>query len=271
MDPAFSIENVTKRYRRADGSKYTAIADLNLAFPPGESAAIIGPSGAGKTTLLRLLNLTLLPDTGEIRVDGINPVFLPGKELRKLRARTATIYQQHNLVASLRVIHNILAGNLGTWSFLRAVRSLFFPREVKQAAAAARKVGVLEKLWERTDRLSGGEQQRVAMARALIQNPRHLLADEPIASVDPSLSDSLIAMLRHMSDAEGKTLIVSLHDVPLALRHFPRIIGLHPEGLLFDLPPDAVTEDLLAKLYATEAAGADDARSWLRAAFENGR
>lgn len=267
MDPAFSIENVTKRYRRADGSKLTAIADLNLAFQPGESAAIIGPSGAGKTTLLRLLNLTLLPDAGEVRVDGINPTSLTGKELRKLRARTATIYQQHNLVASLRVVHNILAGNLATWSFFRAVRSLLFPRDVEQAAEAARKVGILEKLWERTDRLSGGEQQRVATARALIQNPRHLLADEPVASVDPSLSDSLIGMLRRMSDTEGKTLIVNLHDVPLALRHFPRIIGLNPEGLLFDLPPGKVTADLLAQLYATEAAGADDARSWLSAAF----
>ncbi|MFC1491358.1 phosphonate ABC transporter ATP-binding protein [Nitrospinota bacterium] len=264
MEIAFDLESVRKRFRMAGGGWKEALRGVSLSVRQGESIAVIGPSGAGKTTLLRLMNLTLRPDGGEVRVSGVNPAEVSGKELRALRAHTGTIYQQHNLIPTLRAVHNILAGRLSAWSIFRSVVSLLAPREVGRAAEAANKVGVLDKLWERTDRLSGGEQQRVAIARALIQNPRHLLADEPIASVDPSRADALISLLRELSDGEEKTIVVNLHDVPIALRHFPRIVGLHEGEILFDLPPEEITGDLLLRLYeGDEDLYEGEARAWI--------
>ncbi|MEE9255875.1 MAG: ATP-binding cassette domain-containing protein [bacterium] len=271
MEPAFELKNVTKRFRRADGSWNDALQGVSLTVRPGEAVAVIGPSGAGKTTLLRLLNQTLRPDAGEILVAGKNPGLLTSRELRGLRAQTATIYQQHNLVPNLRVVHNILAGKLFTWSLSRAVVSLLFPRNVQQAAEAAGSVGILNKFWERTDRLSGGEQQRVAISRALIQNPRNLLADEPVASVDPSRADLLITLLRQVTDPDHKTLIVNLHDVPLALRNFPRIVGLHDGKLFFDLPPEEISGTLLARLYEGEESIEGEQRPWIADTIKEGQ
>jgi phosphonate transport system ATP-binding protein len=265
LDTAFELVDVHKRFRLATGEWNEAVRGVSLTVRQGESIAVIGPSGAGKTTLLRLLNLTLRPDKGEVRVSGVNPSENGGQTLRRLRAHTGTVYQQHNLIPSLRTVHNILAGRLSSWSILRSLLSLVSPREVGNAAEAARKVGVLDKLWERTDRLSGGEQQRVAIARALIQNPRHLLADEPIASVDPSRADALITLLRELNESEGKTIVVNLHDVPIALRHFPRIVGLHAGRVSFDLPPGEITANLLMRLYEGDADMSEgETRAWIK-------
>jgi phosphonate transport system ATP-binding protein len=264
MESAFELTDVHKRFRLATGGWKDALQGVTLSIRPGEFIAIIGPSGAGKTTLLRLLNLTLRPDSGDVRVSGLNPAKIGGKALRALRSSTGTIYQQHNLIPSLRVVHNILAGRLSSWSIMKALYSLISPRETTSAAEAARKVGILDKLWERTDRLSGGEQQRVAIARALIQNPSHLLADEPIASVDPSRADALIQLLRELTAEDQKTVVVNLHDVPVALRHFPRIIGLHAGEVFFDLPPEEITENALVGLYeGDEEIPEGDARDWI--------
>ncbi len=264
MDTAFELVDVHKRFRLANGDWNEAIRGVSLTVRQGESIAVIGPSGAGKTTLLRLLNLTLRPDSGEVRINGTDPSRVKGRSLRRLRARTGTVYQQHNLIPSLRTVHNILAGRLSSWSILRSLHSLISPREIGSAAEAARKVGVLDKLWERTDRLSGGEQQRVAIARALIQNPRHLLADEPVASVDPSRADALITLLRELNESEGKTIVVNLHDVPIALRHFPRILGLHAGRVFFDLPPGEIKADLLMRLYeGDEDMTEGETRAWI--------
>ena len=269
MEPAFELIDVHKRFRTSAGGWKEALRGVTLTLRRGESVAVIGPSGAGKTTLLRLLNLTLRPDSGHVRVSGVEPGGLGGKALRDLRAGTGTIYQQHNLIPSLRAVHNILAGRLSSWSIARSLHSLISPREIGRAAEAARKVGILDKLWERTDRLSGGEQQRVAIARALIQNPRHLLADEPIASVDPSRADALITLLRELSEEDRKTIIVNLHDVPIALRHFPRIIGLQEGRVLFDLPPGEITGDLLVRLYeGDEELSEGETRAWIGEAMK---
>lgn len=269
MESAFDLVDVHKRFRMAGGGWKRALRGVTLSIRAGESVAVIGPSGAGKTTLLRMMNLTLRPDSGEIRVNGIDPGDIGGKALRRLRAMTGTIYQQHNLIPTLRTIHNILAGRLSSWSILRSLYSLIAPRETGRAAEVAHQVGVLDKLWERTDRLSGGEQQRVAIARALIQNPRHLLADEPIASVDPSRADALISLLRKLSDENQKTIVVNLHDVPVALRHFPRIVGLSAGRVLFDLPPGEVTGDLLIQLYeGDQEMTAGEAHAWIGEAMK---
>ncbi len=242
----FELENVQKVFD--DGT--VAVDGISLAIWRGEHVAFIGPSGAGKTTLFRLLNLTLRPTSGILRLDGVDVSALSEAPLRQARRRIGTIYQQHNLVGRLRVVHNVLAGNLGRWSALEAVASLVRPREVEGARGALIQVGIPEKLYTRTDALSGGQQQRVAIARVLVQNPDVILADEPVSSVDPSLAASIVTLLRDLSAESRKTLLMNLHSVELALASFPRIVGIRDGQVLFDLSPDKINSDLLSELYA---------------------
>ena len=241
----FELENVRKVFD--DGT--VAVDGISLAIGRGEHVAFIGPSGAGKTTLFRLLNLTLRPTSGILRLDGADVASMSDAALRRARRRIGTIYQQHNLVGRLRVVHNVLAGNLGRWSALEAVASLVRPREVEGAHRALAQVGMPEKIYARTDELSGGQQQRVAVARVLIQDPDIILADEPVSSVDPSLAVSIVTLLRDLSAESRKTLVMNLHSVDLALAHFPRIVGIQDGRVLFDLAPDKVSVDLLSMLY----------------------
>jgi phosphonate transport system ATP-binding protein len=226
-----------------------ALEDVSLTIGRGEHVAFIGPSGAGKTTLFRILNLTLRPTAGRLRFDGGDASALSDAGLRQARTRIGTIYQQQNLVGRLRVVHNVLAGNLGRWSAVQALASLAVPR-VAPAERALAQVGIPEKLWARTDELSGGQQQRVAIARVLVQDPDVILADEPVSSVDPSLASNIVGLLRDLSASADKTLCVNLHTVELALAYFPRIVGLREGRVLFDLAPDKVTDELLGELYA---------------------
>ena len=227
-----------------------ALDGVSLAVGRGEHVAFVGPSGAGKTTLFRLLNLTLRPTEGTLVLDGRDVAGLSDAELRRARTRIGTIYQRQNLVGRLRVVHNVLAGNLGRWSAATALASLVRPRGVEEAARALEQVGMPEKLWARTDELSGGQQQRVAIARVLVQNPDVILADEPVSSVDPSLAVAIVSLLRDLSHERRKTLLMNLHSVELALAYFPRIIGIRDGRIHFDLAPARVTAELLAELYA---------------------
>ncbi|MBI4587966.1 MAG: phosphonate ABC transporter ATP-binding protein [Candidatus Rokubacteria bacterium] len=245
----FELDNVRKVFD--DGT--VAVDGLTLAIGRGEHVAFIGPSGAGKTTLFRLLNLTLRPTSGVLRLDGLDIGSLSDAQLRAARRRIGTIYQQHNLVGRLRVVHNVLAGNLGRWSTLTAVASLVSPREVQGAQRALAQVGIPEKLHARTDGLSGGQQQRVAIARVLVQDPDSILADEPVSSVDPSLATFIVALLRDLSAESRKTLVMNLHSVDLALQYFPRIVGIREGRVLFDEAPGKVSADLLSTLYAGDA------------------
>ena len=235
--------------RKVFGDGAAALDGVTLTVGEGEHVAFIGPSGAGKTTLFRMLNLTLRPTAGRLRFDGRDAVGLSDAELRTARTRIGTIYQQQNLVGRLRVVHNVLAGNLGRWSALQAVASLARPRPAA-AARALEQVGIPEKLWARTDELSGGQQQRVAIARVLVQDPDVILADEPVSSVDPSLAVSIVTLLRDLSGRARKTLCMNLHSVELALTYFPRIVGIREGRVHFDLAPDKVTAELLDELYA---------------------
>jgi phosphonate transport system ATP-binding protein len=227
-----------------------AVDDLDLKVRRGEKLALIGPSGAGKTTLFRMLNLTIPPTSGTLLFDGVDVSRLSGRSLREVRRRIGTVYQQHNLVPRLSVIHNVLSGRLGAWSFWQAARSLIRPKEVEPAHEALGRVGIPEKLYERTETLSGGQQQRVAIARALVQNPEVILADEPVSSVDPALAAGIVKLLIELSESYHKTLIMNLHSVDLALAHFPRVIGLRDGKTSFDLPAAEVTDEHLAALYA---------------------
>lgn len=250
----YELRDVRKVF--PDGT--VALDGVSLAIGPGEHVAFIGPSGAGKTTLVRILNLTLRPTAGVVRLDGTDVATLSGAALRAARRRIGTIYQQHHLVGRLRVVHNVLAGQLGRWSLATALRSLVRP-ETEEAVWALRQVGIPEKLWARTDELSGGQQQRVAIARVLVQNPDIILADEPVSSVDPARAAALVSLLRDLAHERQKTLLVNLHSVELALAHFPRVIGLRDGRIRFDLAPGKVTPEVLADLYAGVTEEAEEA------------
>lgn len=242
--PIFELKNVTKRF-----GSFQCLADINLQIWAGDRVALVGSSGAGKSTLISLLNGTLLPTQGEVWVLGRNLARVSSKSLRQVQRQIGTIYQQFHLVDNLRVIHNINAGHLGRWSFLKAAVSLISPMDVETAARALKQVGILEKLYERTDRLSGGQQQRVAIARVLVQNPAAILADEPISSLDPERSREIMQLLHHLSQDSGKTLVTSLHAFEYARSYYQRIIGLRQGRILFDVPVEAVSPMMVKELY----------------------
>lgn len=249
----FLLDRICKVF---DG-RTIALRELDLKIRRGERVALIGPSGAGKTTLFRMLNLTIPATSGTLWFDGQDVSALHGPRLREVRRRIGTIYQQHNLVPRLQVVHNVLSGRLGSWPTWRAVQSLIRPAEVELASEALRQVGIADKLYERTETLSGGQQQRVAIARLLVQDPEVVLADEPVSSVDPALAAGIVKLLLDLSETYRKTLLMNLHSVDLALAYFPRVIGLKEGTISFDLPASAVTDEHLTTLYAgsqTEAA-----------------
>lgn len=227
----------------------TALAEISLTITPGERVALLGSSGAGKSTLLGILNGTRVPSAGTVRVLGQDLSHCSPRQLRRIQRQVGTVHQQHHLVNHLAVVHNVNAGHLGRWSLGKAVLSLLWPQEIPTAVQALTQVGIADKLYARTDRLSGGEQQRVAIARALVQDPAVLLADEPIASVDPARALDLMDRLRQLCTETGKTLVVSLHDVAVARSHCDRIIGLHRGRVQFDLPTAAVTPAHVEALY----------------------
>jgi phosphonate transport system ATP-binding protein len=245
--PIFELENVNRRF-----GEFRALTELNLHIYPGERVALVGPSGAGKSTLISLLNGSLLPSQGTLRVLSQDLARLAPRELRRVQRQVGTIYQQFHLVDNLRVIHNVNAGHLGHWSLPRAAFSLLWPQEVESAIRVLTQVGIPEKLYERTDRLSGGQQQRVALARVLVQDPAAILADEPISNIDPERSRGIMDLLQKLSAETGKTLVVSLHAIEFAYSHFQRVIGLRMGRILFDLPPKEITPDMVEKLYKLE-------------------
>lgn len=241
----YILQGVSKSYPNG----CVALQAIDLRLAAGERVAVIGPSGAGKTTLFRILNCTLRPSSGTLTIAGVDSTRLYGKRLRHLRCRIGTIYQQHNLVPRLRVMHNVLAGHLGHWSTLRSLLSLLQPVELGTAVTALQQVGLADKIFQRTDHLSGGEQQRVAIARILVQDPEVILADEPVASLDPALSESVVRLLLDLATRGRKTLLVSLHSVYLALAYFPRIIALQQGRLVYDGPPQALSSAALQELF----------------------
>ncbi|WOD12409.1 ATP-binding cassette domain-containing protein [Pseudomonas sp. NyZ704] len=231
---------------------FTALHPLNLAIQPGERVAIIGSSGAGKTTLLRLLSTGLLASSGSVQLLDANPAQLSGGALRRLRTRIGLIHQSPPLPPRQRVITAVLAGRLGQWSLARSLLSLCYPLDISGARTALEPLDLSEKLFARCDQLSGGQLQRVGIARVLYQGADLLLADEPVSAMDPLLADHTLALLNRLAQEHGKTLVASLHAVDLALRHFPRIIGLRNGEILFDREAAQVMPEDLRELYSNE-------------------
>lgn len=239
---AFTIQEVSKSY-----GEMRALSPLSLQINDGEIVALIGPSGAGKTTLLNILANNLKPDKGKIFIGNkASEQYSTSKQLAK---KVGMIRQHFDLVGSLPVIHNVLAGKLGDWGFFKSAFSLLFPQEKEVASKALERVGLLSKIYERTSKLSGGEQQRVALARLLVQHPEIILADEPVSSLDPARSEDVISMLVNLVKEENQTLVASLHSVQLAKKYFSRIIALKEGSIFFDLPTDKVTNQALQDLY----------------------
>lgn len=239
------------------------LTELDLVVEHGEAVALVGPSGAGKTTFLRLLNGMVPATTGSVCVGELDLSRVAPGELRRLRTTLGFVHQDHSLVPILRVLQNVFMGQLGKRGLLSTLRSLFLPREadVLRAHELLERVGIPEKLYDRTDTLSGGQAQRVAIARALFQDPAALLADEPVASLDPARGRDILALMTRLANEDSLTLVASLHDVTLARELFPRIIGLREGRVEFDCPTGDLDDAAFAALYELEGLREDGAPS----------
>lgn len=236
-----------------------ALDDVSFTVESGEAVAIIGPSGAGKTTLFRVLTRSITLDGGRVEIDGVDLFSTNYLKLSEVRRGLGTIYQQHNLVRELSVVNNVIMGKLGTWSSLQALKALLFgsPAEtMTEVVEALAKVGLEDKVDSAICCLSGGEQQRIAIARLLVQDPNIILADEPVASVDPASADKIMEIFRELNLQRGKTIVCNLHNLFLAKDFFGRVIALQQGKMLFDGSPAQLTPSLLEQIYTKE-------REWL--------
>jgi phosphonate transport system ATP-binding protein len=239
---ALLLDGVSKRFGPIE-----AVAPITLSVKQGETVALLGPSGGGKTTLLMMAAGEIGPSDGRVLLHGVDLAEMkPGEELARL---VGMIHQQFDLVPNLSALHNVLAGRLGSWGLLKAVLSLVWPQERQAAVAALERVGVRERAELRAGNLSGGEQQRVALARLLMQNPAVVVADEPVSSLDPARAQEVVQLLVAIAREDGKTLVGSMHSLDLARAHFQRLVGLRNGVVQFDCLAAEVTDVMLRDLY----------------------
>ncbi len=237
-----------------------AVSNASLNIESGEMIGIIGRSGAGKSTLLRLINRLIEPTHGSIRSGGIDVTALRGAALRHWRARTAMIFQQFNLVHRLDVLTNVLCGRLHEIGGPRMLLKLFTKSERMDAIQALERVGLAAFAMTRADALSGGQQQRVAIARALMQKPAIILADEPIASLDPMNAKVVMDALADINRQDGITVLCNLHTLDTARLYCGRIIGMAAGRIVFDGAPERLTEPVLRDIYGTHESDSLDER-----------
>lgn len=244
--PLLSLRHVSKTY--PSGTR--ALVDVNLDVRAGEFVAIIGLSGSGKSTLLRCLNRLIEPSEGHIFYMGEDTRAL---ELRKLRSQIAMVFQNFNLVPRHTVLSNVLAGALARTGTLRSIVGAFSPQDKKMALEFLEVVGIRDKAYVRADHLSGGQQQRVAIARALMQKPQVLLADEPVASLDPATSHGVMDYLRKINREMGITVICNLHFLSLVRDYANRAVALKSGQLIYDANPQSIDQDWFKKIYGESA------------------
>jgi phosphonate transport system ATP-binding protein len=247
VSDAFKLEGVSRSFGR-----HEVLRGISITIRQGERIAVIGPSGAGKTTLFRMLSAFLMPSAGAVFSLGLDTQRLRGVRLRRLRREIGVIYQTENLVPHLRVVHNVLLGRLGHWWFPRALFSLFWPQQLQLAKDALREVEIEDKLWALPGELSGGQQQRVAIARLLVQNPRAVLADEPVSQLDIRLGQEVISQLNKYAKTSGATLLVNLHTLDLLRDNFERVVALREGTVFYDGAPEGLTREKLKELYGAE-------------------
>ncbi|MGZ5271047.1 MAG: phosphonate ABC transporter ATP-binding protein [Ramlibacter sp.] len=243
------LEAAAVRHPAARRGAAAAVGPLSLGLDAGEQVAIIGPSGAGKTTLLLALACALRPTSGRVLLDGADPWALSAAALRQRRGQLFLAPQVPPLPPRQRVVTAVLAGRLPQMGLLTSLRNLLLPTDLATAHAALDHFDLADKLFDRVDRLSGGERQRVGLARALVARARLLLVDEPLSALDPARAGQAMQSLVDGARECGATLVCTMHDVPMALRHFPRVIGLREGAVQFDLPPQEVGPDRLQTLY----------------------
>lgn len=243
------IKHLTKDYTRG----VRALTDVSFDVPRGQFVAVIGLSGSGKSTLLRCINRLIEPTNGQVFLDGVDVTAANEAELRRVRRRIGMVFQHFNLVHRSSVLTNVLAGRLGytnpAWSLLNR----FPPDDMAQARKQLERVGLGDKAGQRADALSGGQQQRVGIARALMQDPDMILADEPVASLDPVLAHSIMQYLEQINKADGVTVLCSLHFLDLVHRYADRVVALNGGQLVFDGLPKEIDDQRFKAIYGKDA------------------
>lgn len=228
---------------------YKALNDVTLTIKQGEFVAIIGLSGAGKSTLIRTINRMHDISGGTLIVNDVDVSTLKGKALRRFRRKIGMIFQSFNLVTRTTVLKNVLAAKVPDLPLWRTVLGVFPKKDCLEALEALDKVGILDKAYSRVDQLSGGQQQRVALARTLAQNPQIILADEPVASLDPVTAKQVMSDFKRINQELNISILINIHHVELALQYADRVIGICAGEIVFDGSADSVTQEVLSEIY----------------------
>jgi phosphonate transport system ATP-binding protein len=243
--PMIVFDHVSKVYPNGT----VGLKDVNLTIQDGEFVAIIGRSGAGKSILLRSVNRMHDVTDGTLTVEGVNVSSLKGKELRRFRRGIGMVFQSFNLVSRTTVIRNVLAARVPEMPFWRVLLGAFRKEDKITALESLDKVGILDKAYIRADQLSGGQQQRVALARTLAQNPKIILADEPVAALDPVTAKQVMEDFVRINKEMGISILLNIHHVELAIEYAGRIIGIHAGQIVYDGPSKEVNQDVLDAIY----------------------
>lgn len=249
MASLIAVENLSHTYPNG----YQALKNISFSVESGEFLVVIGLSGSGKSTLLRVLNRLIEPTSGKVVFNGTDVTRVSGTELRRHRAQIGMIFQHFNLIDRHSVMNNVLYGSLGRTATAKSITGNFSADDIKLATESLARVGISDKAGNRADALSGGQQQRVAIARALMQRPTMLLADEPVASLDPATSHSVMNHLEQINKDQNTTVICNLHFLSLVRRYATRVIALKSGELVFDGQPDSITEEWFRAIYGDDA------------------
>lgn len=243
--PILEVKQVSKVY----GTATRALSDVSFTVEEGEFVSIIGPSGAGKSTLLRCINRLVDASEGVILFDGQDITHVTGKELRNVRTRTGMIFQHYNLVDRLSVIENVLHGRLGQKSTISGMIGYYTEAEKREAFEILDQLGLADQAYKRCDELSGGQKQRVGIARAIMQKPKLILCDEPIASLDPSSSKTIMDSLKEINHTMNITCLLNLHQVDVAVAYSERIIGITAGRIVYDGPSARLSQSTIHQIY----------------------
>lgn len=242
------LKKLMKRYATGD----EALKGIDLELPDGQVMALIGPSGAGKSTLIRCVNRLVEPTSGEVWLGDLEVTHLSQRRLRLARRNMGMIFQEYALVERLTVMENVLSGRLGYVGFWRSWFRKFPQKDIDEAFRLLERVGLDHMVDKRADELSGGQRQRVGICRALIQQPKLLLVDEPTASLDPKTSRQIMRLVCELCKERGLSAIINIHDVMLAQMFAERIVGLRLGEVVYDGPPDGLTAEVLTDIYGEE-------------------
>ncbi|SEA38385.1 phosphonate transport system ATP-binding protein [Pseudobutyrivibrio sp. ACV-2] len=239
------FEDVGKKYPNG----FEGLKHVNLEIEQGEFVAIIGLSGAGKSTLIRTINRMHDVTSGKLTVDDVDVMSLSGKQLRRFRRKIGMIFQSFNLITRTTVIKNVLTALVPDMPWYRSVFGIYTKEEKLQALQCLDKVGILDKAFVRADQLSGGQQQRVALARTLAQNPAIILADEPVAALDPVTANQVMDDFKKINEDMNISILINIHHVDLALKYANRVVGIRAGEIVYDGPASEVTQEVLTNIY----------------------